>query len=92
MSTADKDGADLIRIAITGSILAPSPSALHQQMNAAEVTAIMEAAHGMGKKVSAHAHGLPGIRAPAATSNSPTRGQVKIPHLTTAGAVSVYAV
>ena len=33
-----------------------------------------------------------GISTPAATSNSPTRGQVKIPHLTTAGAVSVYAV
>lgn len=63
MSTADKDGADLIRIVITGSILAPSESALHQQMKAAEVTAIMEAARGMGKKVSAHAHGLPGIRA-----------------------------
>lgn len=31
-------------------------------------------------------------KTPAATSNSPTRGQVKIPHLTTAGAVSVYAV
>lgn len=31
-------------------------------------------------------------RAAAATSNSPTRGQVKIPHLTAAGAVGVYAV
>ena len=32
-----------------------------------------------------------GIRAPAATSNSPTRGLVKIPHLTGAGRADDYA-
>lgn len=59
---AIKDGADLIKIVVTGSILSPH-SALSQQMNEAELRAIVEAAHGMGKKVSAHAHGLPGINA-----------------------------
>ena len=59
---AIKDGADLIKIVVTGSILSPH-SALSQQMTDAELRAIVEAAHGMGKKVSAHAHGLPGINA-----------------------------
>ncbi len=59
---AIKDGADLIKIVVTGSILSPD-SALNQQMSDAELRAIVEAAHGMGKKVSAHAHGLAGINA-----------------------------
>lgn len=57
-----KDGADLVKIVVTGSILSPG-SALSQQMSSAEVRAIVETARGMGKKVSAHAHGLPGINA-----------------------------
>lgn len=57
-----KDGADLVKIVVTGSILSPN-SALSQQMSDAEVRAIIETAQGMGKKVSAHAHGLPGINA-----------------------------
>lgn len=46
----------------TGSILSPL-SALSQQMSTAEIEAIIAAAAGMGKTVSAHAHGLPGINA-----------------------------
>lgn len=57
-----KDGADLVKIVVTGSILSPS-SAQSQQMTTPEVDAIVEAARGMGKKVSAHAHGLPGVNA-----------------------------
>jgi imidazolonepropionase-like amidohydrolase len=59
---AIKDGADLIKIVATGSILSPL-SALSQQMSTAEIEAIVETAAGMGKTVSAHAHGLPGINA-----------------------------
>jgi hypothetical protein len=40
---------------------------------------------------SRHADLSRGGLSPAATLNSPTRGQVKIPHLTAAGAVGVYA-
>ena len=59
---AIKDGSDLIKIVATGSILSPL-SALNQQMSVAEIEAIVEAANGMGRTVSAHAHGLPGINA-----------------------------
>lgn len=57
-----KDGADLIKIVATGSILSPL-SALSQQMSTEEIEVIVETAAGMGKTVSAHAHGLPGINA-----------------------------
>lgn len=59
---AINDGADFVKIVATGSILSPN-SALSQQMTTAEIEAIVVAARGMGKKVSAHAHGLPGINA-----------------------------
>lgn len=59
---AIKDGSDLIKIVATGSILSPL-SALNQQMSVAEIEAIVAAASGMGRTVSAHAHGLPGINA-----------------------------
>ncbi len=57
-----KDGADVVKIVVTGSILSPN-AALTKQMSNEEISAIVEAAHGMGKQVSAHAHGLPGINA-----------------------------
>lgn len=57
-----RDGADFVKIVATGSILSPA-SAKSQQFTDAEIKAIIEAAAGMGKKVSAHAHGLPGINA-----------------------------
>lgn len=55
-------GADQVKIVASGSILSPS-SARSQQFSDAEIKAIVEAAAGMGKKVSSHAHGLPAINA-----------------------------
>lgn len=58
-----KDGADFIKIVATGSITSPSDASLNQQMMTAEIAAIVDVARSMGKRVAAHAHGLPGIRA-----------------------------
>lgn len=59
---AINDGADFVKVVVTGSILAPN-SARSQQMSTPELDAIVGAARGMNKRVSAHAHGLPGINA-----------------------------
>lgn len=60
---AIKDGADFIKIVVTGSINTPSDASRNQQMMAAEVAAVIEVARNHGKRVAAHAHGLPGIHA-----------------------------
>jgi imidazolonepropionase-like amidohydrolase len=59
---AINNGADFVKVVVTGSILAPN-SARSQQMSTPELDAIIGAARGMNKRVSAHAHGLPGINA-----------------------------
>ena len=46
-----RDGADIIKITATGGVLS----------NTAELAAIVQAAHAMGRKVTAHAHGADGI-------------------------------
>ena len=57
-------GADVIKLMATGAVLAPGherPGAA--QLSAVELRAIVEAAHGLGVPVAAHAHGIDGIRA-----------------------------
>ena len=57
-------GADVIKVMATGAVLAPGherPAAA--QLSAAELRAIVEAAHRSGVHVAAHAHGIDGIRA-----------------------------
>ncbi|MFN7054541.1 amidohydrolase family protein [Hyphomonas sp.] len=56
-----KDGADLIKITATGGVLSNTAAGLEQQFSDAELAAIVEAAHSMGRKVTAHAHGKGGI-------------------------------
>lgn len=58
-----KEGADLIKITATGGVLSNTAAGLEQQFSNAELEAIVEAAHAMGRKVTAHAHGKSGIDA-----------------------------
>lgn len=58
-----KEGADLIKITATGGVLSNTAAGLEQQFSDEELAAIVEAAHSMGRKVTAHAHGKSGIDA-----------------------------
>ncbi len=58
-----KEGADLIKITATGGVLSNTAAGLEQQFTDDEMRAIVEAAHAMGRKVTAHAHGKGGIEA-----------------------------
>ncbi|TKD51716.1 metal-dependent hydrolase family protein [Sphingomonas baiyangensis] len=60
---AIKYGADVIKVHVTGGVLDPSDAGTEQQFTDAELTAIAEAAHSMGRKVTTHAHGKGGIDA-----------------------------
>jgi imidazolonepropionase-like amidohydrolase len=54
-------GADIIKITATGGVLSNTAAGLSQQFSDDELKAIVDAAHRMGRKVTAHAHGLDGI-------------------------------
>ncbi|WP_419253981.1 amidohydrolase family protein [Caulobacter sp. ErkDOM-YI] len=56
-------GADIIKITATGGVLSNTAAGLAQQFSGAELEAIVDAAHRMGRKVTAHAHGVDGINA-----------------------------
>lgn len=58
-----KYGADLIKITATGGVLSIGDSGDAQQFTDEEMRAIVEAAHLLGLKVAAHAHGKAGIHA-----------------------------
>jgi imidazolonepropionase-like amidohydrolase len=58
-----KLGADLIKITATGGVLSQSAAGLKQHFTADELASIVQAAHAMGRKVAAHAHGTDGINA-----------------------------
>ncbi|MGE5833968.1 MAG: amidohydrolase family protein [Acidobacteriota bacterium] len=58
-----KYGADLIKITATGGVLSIGDSGDAQQFTDEEMRAIVEAAHLLGLKVAAHAHGKAGIQA-----------------------------
>nr|WP_309090869.1 amidohydrolase family protein [Phenylobacterium sp.] len=55
-------GADIIKITATGGVLSNTAAGLGQQFSDAELEAIVDAAHRMGRKVTAHAHGADGIK------------------------------
>lgn len=77
-----RDGADIIKITATGGVLSQTAAGLGQQFTDAELQSIVQAAHAMGRKVTAHAHGVDGI-------NSFLRaGGDSIEHGTDAGAES----
>lgn len=54
-------GADLIKITATGGVLSNTAAGLGQHFTDAELEAIVQAAHAMGRRVTAHAHGADGI-------------------------------
>ncbi len=56
-------GADIIKIAATGGVLSNTATGLNQQLSNDELAAIVDAAHAMGRRVTAHAHGADGINA-----------------------------
>jgi imidazolonepropionase-like amidohydrolase len=58
-----KEGADLIKITATGGVLSNTSAGLEQQFSDVELAAIVEAAHAMGRQVTAHAHGKGGVDA-----------------------------
>ena len=56
-----RSGADIIKITATGGVLSNTAAGLGQQFSDAELAAIVDAAHRMGRQVTAHAHGADGI-------------------------------
>jgi imidazolonepropionase-like amidohydrolase len=58
-----KQGADVIKITATGGVLSNTAAGVAQQLTDDELTAIVETAHSLGRKVAAHAHGTDGINA-----------------------------
>jgi imidazolonepropionase-like amidohydrolase len=58
-----QQGADIIKITATGGVLSNTAAGLAQQFLNDELASIVETAHRMGRKVTAHAHGADGINA-----------------------------
>lgn len=56
-------GADVIKITATGGVLSNTAAGLGQQLSDPELEAIVDAAHAMGRRVTAHAHGVGGVNA-----------------------------
>ncbi|OLF81583.1 Xaa-Pro dipeptidase [Maricaulis sp. W15] len=59
--TLIRGGADVIKITATGGVLSDTAAGVEQQFFDDELAAIVEAAHMMGRRVTAHAHGVTGI-------------------------------
>lgn len=58
-----RQGADIIKLTATGGVLSNTRAGLGQQFTNDELKAIVETAHMMGRKATAHAHGVDGINA-----------------------------
>lgn len=58
-----KRGADIIKITATGGVMSQQGRGLDQHFTHEEMVAIVETAHLLGLKVTAHAHGTEGIKA-----------------------------
>ena len=56
-------GADHIKLTATGGVLSNTAAGLEQQFFDDELKAIVDSAHAMGRKVTAHAHGVAGVNA-----------------------------
>ncbi len=56
-------GADVIKVLATGGVLSTEATGVGQQFTDEELAAIVRAAHSLGRKVFAHAHGTDGINA-----------------------------
>lgn len=58
-----KRGADVIKVTATGGVLSETAAGTGQQLTDDELEAIVETAHSLGRKVTAHAHAKEGIEA-----------------------------
>jgi imidazolonepropionase-like amidohydrolase len=56
-------GADFIKVIVTGGVLSDTAAGFGQQFSDGELAAIVETAHGLGRRVTAHAHGRDGVNA-----------------------------
>lgn len=56
-------GADVIKVTATGGVLSNTRAGLGQQFSDEELKAIADTAHSLGRKVTAHAHGVDGVNA-----------------------------
>ncbi len=75
----DEEGADGIKIMATGGGLTPGTDSRHASYSVQELAAAADEAHRFGKRITAHAHGLPGIR------NASEAGIDSIQHCTMLG-------
>ncbi|WP_424532021.1 amidohydrolase family protein [Sphaerisporangium viridialbum] len=55
------EGADLVKVAVTGGSLTPGTDMGRAYLGRAEVAAVVAAAHDRGMRVAAHAHGTAGV-------------------------------
>ncbi|MCH8488648.1 MAG: amidohydrolase family protein [Oceanicaulis sp.] len=58
-----QEGSDMLKITATGGVLSSTGAGVELQFFEAELAAIVEAATMMGRRVTAHAHGVTGINA-----------------------------
>lgn len=58
-----RGGSDVIKITATGGVLSDTAAGVERQFFNDELASIVEAAHMMGRRVTAHAHGVTGINA-----------------------------
>lgn len=56
-------GADVIKLVSTGGVLSDIKAGVDQQFTDDELVSIVKTAHGLGRRVAAHAHGADGINA-----------------------------
>ena len=57
-----KDGADIVKIMVSGGVNSPGPEPGPSELTEEELRAGVDAAHAMGRKVAIHAHGNTAIR------------------------------
>lgn len=58
-----KKGSDLIKVMVTGGVNSEAQTGVGQHFTDAELKAIVESAHALGRKVAGHAHAAAGINA-----------------------------
>lgn len=56
-------GADVIKLVATGGVLSDIKAGVDQQFTDEELSSIVKTAHGLGRRVAAHAHGVGGLNA-----------------------------
>jgi len=60
--TVIRDGADVVKLMVSGGVNSPGPEPGPCELTEAELAAAVEAAHDRGRKVAVHAHGATAIR------------------------------